>query len=203
MPAALTLAAEAQALTQAAALMRLGARRPVIEAETGLSGERLTRLFREVTGQAPSRGQLPHSPDWFLGGAVALQAALFDAWHRRIRSQGGASGLQALTTAYRLYLEEVQRLGLDPVLDFTRAWSLQRFLAGGLLVRRPCPQCGLLHLAAPHQPGRAVPCAGCRGPSGRHGQRQPAQAMGGAMQARATASATFRPSTPADKMPPA
>ena len=164
MPNVLSLADEARAVTQAVALMRLGARRPVIEAETGLSGERLTRLFREVTGQAPSRGQLPHSPDWFLGSAVALQAALFDAWHRRISAQGGANGLQVLITAYRLYLEELQRLGLQPVLDFTRAWSLQRFLAAGLLVRRPCPQCGLPHLAAPQPLAKPQPqrCGGCK-----------------------------------------
>ncbi len=162
MPPALSLADEAQAVTQAVALLRLGARRPVIEAETGLSGERLTRLFREVTGQAPSRGQLPHSPAWFLGSGVALQAALFDGWHRRIGAQGGASGLQVLTTAYRLYLEEVQRLGLQPVLDFTRAWSLQRFVAAGLLVRQPCPQCGLPHLAAPQRSAQPHLCGGCK-----------------------------------------
>lgn len=171
MPAVMSLAEEAQAVTQAVALMRLGARRPVIEAETGLSGERLTRLFREVTGRAPSRGQLPHSPDWFLGGGVALQAALFDAWHRRIGGQGGANGLQVLITAYRLYREELQRLGLAPVLDFTRAWSLQRFLAAGLLLRRPCPQCGLLHLASPQRAARPVPCVGCKGVTARREPR--------------------------------
>ena len=183
---------EARAVALAAELMRLGARRPVVEAETGLSGERLTRLYVEVTGQAPARGQLPHSPAWFLHRSVGLHVALFDGWRRRLLQQAGLSGSPALMTAYRLYREETARLGLVAALDFTRAWSLVRFLGAGLLVHHACPRCGLVHVGAPRAPLAARLCAGC--------QPSPVQA---ARQARATASATLMPSTPADRMPPA
>ena len=198
-----SVAAEAQAVSQAVTLMQLGARRSVIEAETGLSGDRLTRLFREVTGQAPSRGQLPHSPEWFLGRRVAMQVALFDAWHRRLTVQCGATGLQALVRAYRFYLEELQRLGQAPQLDFTRAWSLQRFVTTGLLVHQRCVHCGLLHLALPNSPVQPLMCPACQGSSSHGAGRRCTQASTRSRQARAKASATFNPSTPADKMPPA
>ena len=51
---------------RAAALIQLGARMQVLESETGLSYERLLRLYKEVAGKSPSKSQLPFSTEWFL-----------------------------------------------------------------------------------------------------------------------------------------
>ena len=47
---------ESQDVERAVRLIGLGARMAVLESETSLSHERLLRLYREVTGQSPSKG---------------------------------------------------------------------------------------------------------------------------------------------------
>ena len=51
----------AEGLERAVALIQLGARLQVLESETSLSYERLLRLYKEVAGKSPSKGQLPFS----------------------------------------------------------------------------------------------------------------------------------------------
>ena len=55
-----------QADQRAVTLINLGARLQVLESETDLSYERLLRLYKEVAGKSPSKGQLPFSTDWFM-----------------------------------------------------------------------------------------------------------------------------------------
>ncbi|MBA4195812.1 MAG: flagellar transcriptional regulator FlhC, partial [Comamonadaceae bacterium] len=57
---------ESRDIERAVALIQLGARLQVLEYETSLSYERLLRLYKEVAGKSPSKGQLPFSTDWFL-----------------------------------------------------------------------------------------------------------------------------------------
>ena len=57
---------ESRDIGRAISLIKLGARLQVLEYETSLSYERLLRLYKEVAGKSPSKGQLPFSTDWFL-----------------------------------------------------------------------------------------------------------------------------------------
>ena len=57
---------EARQIERAVALIELGARLQVLKSETDLSQERLLRLYKEVAGRSPSKGQLPFSVDWFM-----------------------------------------------------------------------------------------------------------------------------------------
>jgi flagellar transcriptional activator FlhC len=57
---------EARQIERAVTLINLGARLQVLESETDLSYERLLRLYKEVSGRSPSKGQLPFSTDWFM-----------------------------------------------------------------------------------------------------------------------------------------
>ena len=57
---------EAKQIERAITLINLGARLQVLESETDLSYERLLRLYKEVSGKSPSKGQLPFSTDWFM-----------------------------------------------------------------------------------------------------------------------------------------
>ena len=68
---------ESQQIGRAVALIELGARLQVLECETDLSYERLLRLYKEVAGKSPSKGQLPFSTDWFLTWQPNIHASLF------------------------------------------------------------------------------------------------------------------------------
>ncbi len=57
---------ESKQIERAAMLIQMGARMQVLESETTLSYERLIRLYKEIAGKSPSKGQLPFSTDWFL-----------------------------------------------------------------------------------------------------------------------------------------
>ena len=68
---------EARQIDTAVELIRLGARLQVLESETDLSYERLLRLYKEVAGKSPSKGQLPFSTDWFMTWQPNIHASLF------------------------------------------------------------------------------------------------------------------------------
>ena len=68
---------EAKQISRAVALIQLGARLQVLESETDLSYERLLRLYKEVAGKSPSKGQLPFSTDWFMTWQPNIHASLF------------------------------------------------------------------------------------------------------------------------------
>ncbi len=68
---------EARQIERAVTLIHLGARLQVLESETDLSYERLLRLYKEVSGKSPSKGQLPFSTDWFMTWQPNIHASLF------------------------------------------------------------------------------------------------------------------------------
>jgi hypothetical protein len=68
---------ESRDIERAISLINLGARLQVLEYETSLSYERLLRLYKEVAGKSPSKGQLPFSTDWFLTWQPNIHASLF------------------------------------------------------------------------------------------------------------------------------
>ena len=84
---------EAKQISRAVALIGLGARLQVLESETDLSYERLLRLYKEVAGKSPSKGQLPFSTDWFMTPAAAA------SFRRRWQSTHSPTASSAIRAA--------------------------------------------------------------------------------------------------------
>jgi flagellar transcriptional activator FlhC len=138
-----TVAGEAQQVGIAIDLIGLGARLQLLQEETSLSRERLLRLYKEVKGESPSKGMLPYSTDWFMSWQPNIHSSLFMDIYRFLVINAGIDGVQALITAYRLYLDQVQGIeDSEPALSITRAWFLIRFFKAGMMQLSPCRECG-------------------------------------------------------------
>ena len=125
-----SILSEAKQIERAVALIHLGARLQVLESETDLSYERLLRLYKEVAGKSPSKGQLPFSTDWFMTWQPNIHSSLFVNIYQTLIKNTDIEDIDAIIKAYRMYLEQITQLGLPEVLSLTRAW------------RRPCaPLC--------------------------------------------------------------
>jgi len=137
-----SVVSEGRQIDLAIELIRLGARLQVLESETSLSRERLLRLYKEVKGASPPKGMLPFSTDWFITWQPNIHASLFMEIHRYVVTHGGLCGIGATVSAYRLYLEHTRLQQLEPLMSFTRAWTLVRFFDSRLLASTPCTSCG-------------------------------------------------------------
>lgn len=138
-----TVLGEAQQVKVAIQLIELGARLQLLQEETSLSRERLLRLYKEIKGESPSKGMLPYSTDWFMSWQPNIHSSLFMDIYQFLVRNAGIDGVQALITAYRLYLDQMQGIdGAEPVLSITRAWFLVRFFNAGMLQLVPCKECG-------------------------------------------------------------
>ena len=138
-----TVAGEAQQVKIAIDLIELGARLQLLQEETSLSRERLLRLYKEIKKESPSKGMLPYSTDWFMSWQPNIHSSLFADIYQFLVKNAGIDGVQALITAYRLYLDQVQGIeGAEPVLSITRAWFMIRFFNAGMLQLVSCKECG-------------------------------------------------------------
>lgn len=166
-----SLLSQAKAVEAAAELIRLGARMQVLENMTPMPREKLLRLYKEIRGEAPPRGMLPFSTEWFLEWQPALHSALYLAHRNEIRRLGRPEGKALhespfwhMSIAYKVYLESVKACGLDPVLTLTRAWSLERFLGSRMLKEVGCKKCGGIFLGHAHDIERNFICGLCKVP---------------------------------------
>lgn len=133
---------ESQEILLAIELITLGARLPLLEAETTLSRERLLKLYKEIKGVSPPKGMLPFSTEWFTTWQPNIHSSLFISIHRYLVLHAKISGITAITKAYRLYLEQVGDSGdIEPVLSLTRAWTLLRFIDSKMLTTTACCEC--------------------------------------------------------------
>ncbi|ABF08572.1 flagellar transcriptional regulator FlhC [Cupriavidus metallidurans] len=133
---------EVEEFRLAVELVELGARLQVLESEVAISRDRLTRLYKELRGVSPPKGQLPSSPEWFLTWRPNVHASLFLSAYRFLMAQGKQSRIRCIVSAYRLYVEHISLIGEDLTLSFTRAWTMLRFLDSGTLVSSTCKCCG-------------------------------------------------------------
>ncbi len=137
-----TVLGEAQQVKIATDLIAMGARLQVLQEETTLSRERLLKLYKEVKGESPSKGMLPYSTDWFISWQPNIHSSLFMGVYQFLVKYAGVKGVQALITAYRLYLDQVQGIEEgEAVLSITRAWFLVRFFNAGMMQLVPCREC--------------------------------------------------------------
>ena len=133
---------EARQIERAVTLIQLGARLQVLESETDLSYERLLRLYKEVSGRSPSKGQLPFSTDWFMTWQPNVHSSLFMNIYHFLDKTTELEEIDAIIKAYQLYLEQAGSHGMETVLSVTRAWRLVKFFDAGMLTTVPCTKCG-------------------------------------------------------------
>ncbi len=164
---------EAREINFAIDLIKLGARLQFLEAETGLSRDRLIKLYKEIKGASPPKGLLPFSTDWFMTWLSNIHSSMFYNIYRFMVTHGGCSRLSGLTKSYRLYLEQVERQGGEPELDFTRAWTLVRFFDSDMLQLSTCTRCTGQFVAHAHDPQSNYVCVLCRPPSRAGKTRKP------------------------------
>jgi len=131
---------------------------------------------------SPPKGMLPFSTDWFLTWQPNIHSSFFLALYRQMMAHAGVEHIDAVIKSYRLYLEQLPpEPGAEPVLSITRAWTLMRFLASGMLTTSRCRSCGGEFLAAPQRRYQFV-CGLCRLPSRAGKTRRAADAVGSEIQ---------------------
>jgi flagellar transcriptional activator FlhC len=156
---------EARQIERAVVLINLGARLQVLESETDLSYERLLRLYKEVAGKSPSKGQLPFSTDWFMTWQPNIHASLFLNIHEYLNKATALDEIDVVIKAYQLYLEQIQAQGLEPMLSVTRAWRLVKFVDNGMLTMTACSSCGGHFVTHPHEIAKHYVCGLCHPPA--------------------------------------
>lgn len=178
-PARKSLVDENRQVSRAVELIQLGARMALLEAETALPHERLVRLYREVTNQSPSKGQLPYSTDWFLSWQPNIHASLFANIYTNLDKSTAADSVDLLVSAWKLYREEMLHMEAEPLLSITRAWRLNKFIDSGLLCLTRCSHCGGNFVTHKHEygPGFKPFVCGLCAPPARAGKSQRAGAI--------------------------
>ena len=126
---------------RAIALIGMGARLQLLQSETNLPYERLLKLYKEVAGKSPSKGQLPFSTDWFLSWQPNIHASLFFNMYEYLQKASALDEVEALMKAYQLYQAEVETNSVEPLLSITRAWRLVKFIDSGMLCLTRCTRC--------------------------------------------------------------
>ena len=156
---------ESRQIERAVALIQLGARLQVLESETNLSYERLLRLYKEVAGRSPSKGQLPFSTDWFLTWQPNIHASLFLNIYEYLSKVSALEGIDAIMKAFRLYSEQMRSLEMEPILSLTRAWRLVKFVDNQMLAMTRCSKCGGHFVSEPYENTRHFVCGLCEPPA--------------------------------------
>lgn len=169
---------EAREVQLAIDLIELGARLQFLEAEVGLSRERLVRLYKELKGVSPPKGLLPFSADWYMTWLANIHSSMFYNIYRFMLIQASEGKLQALIKSYRLYLEQVESQGGEVVMDFTRAYTVVRFFDCDMLQLSTCSRCTGQFVAHAHDSKSGYVCVLCRPPS-RAGKARNSKRAGG------------------------
>jgi flagellar transcriptional activator FlhC len=160
---------DSRQVSRAVSLIQLGARLQVLESETDLSYERLLRLYKEVAGRSPSKGQLPFSPDWFLTWQPNIHASLFLNIYEYLSKATALDDIDAVMKAYKLYAEQVAASNVEPLLSITRAWRLVKFIDCNELTMTKCSCCGGHFVTDLYEDAHSYICGLCA-PPGRAGK---------------------------------
>lgn len=156
---------DSRQVERAVSLIQLGARLQVLESETSLSYERLLRLYKEVAGRSPSKGQLPFSTDWFLTWQPNIHASLFLNIYEYLSKVSALDDIDAIMKAYRLYLQQIAACAVEPLLSITRAWRLVKFVDNNMLGRTKCSKCAGYFVTDPYESARHYECGLCTPPA--------------------------------------
>lgn len=169
-----SLVTEAYQIQMSVDLIELGARMQLLQEETELSRERLIKLYKEIKGSSPSRGMLPYSTDWFVSWGPNIHSSMFMGIYQFLINNSRLTGVEALIKSYRLYLEQIELSGDEPLLSITRAWFLVRFFDAEMLQLTDCKECGGKFVVHTNELCTDYVCGICRPPSraGKSGGRK-------------------------------
>ncbi|MBN3751520.1 flagellar transcriptional regulator FlhC [Paraburkholderia sp. Tr-20389] len=156
---------DAREIFRAIELIELGARMQLLESELKLSRDRMIRLYRELKGVSPPKGMLPFSADWYLTWMPNIHSSLFFNIYRFLKEQAGCERLDAITKAYRLYLEHCAGNRLEVVVSLTRAWTMVRFFEANILHMTRCCRCTGMFVAHTLDLQTTRLCGVCHPPS--------------------------------------
>ena len=164
---------EAGQLQLAIRLINLGARLQLLESQTSLSRERLTKLYKELKGISPPKGMLPFSTDWFLTWQPNIHSSLFINIYNFLKANTDETGIELLIKSYELYLEQHHSIDKtnehpvndEPVLSLIRAWTLVRFVDQKLLKMHTCTACSGSFVVDVYDLHQAYECSLCHIPS--------------------------------------
>lgn len=147
-------------------LIYCGARIQVLENETSLSRRKLLRLYKEIKGCSPAKGMLPFSPDWFMSWEQNIHSSLFYNIYLYLQKMENKRPIELLVKSWRLYSEQCPCApGKKPVLEFTRAWILLRFIDCGIVEQVSCSICGGKFISSSHYKNSLFTCSLCNTPS--------------------------------------
>ncbi len=137
------LQGEIRRYRQAERLLQLGARVPVVADMTRLSSWFLRKLSLEINGQAPRKGQVPNSDQWYLRRKHLLQSSLFcQTYQRLVRIEHASTDeCDLLVDGYAQWRTMMVTCGLEPQLSIDRAWWLIKALRMRSLQPCRCVEC--------------------------------------------------------------
>ena len=152
---------DAKVLDTAVQLIRLGARPPVVDALTSIGQEKAVRLYREILGKAPPKGQLPSLGRWYIRSVNSGHSAYFLHVYEDIVAKSGCSVVDGLISAYRIYLSYPWNDGSEG-LSFDRAWWLVRLFQIDGLVKVRCVTCNCYSVTEANEARSRYICYFCR-----------------------------------------
>lgn len=147
-------------------LINFGARMQVLESETSLSRRKLLKLYKELKGNSPPKGMLPFSADWYMAWEQNIHSSIFYNIYCYLQKVEKGRQVELMLKAYRMYLEhDLADADSKPVLGLTRAWTLLRFIDGGMLKQTQCDCCGGSFITTPEHMFNGFTCSLCVPPS--------------------------------------
>lgn len=146
-------------------LIHLGARLQFLESEVGLSRERLIRLYKEIKGVSPPKGLLPFSTDWYMTWLANIHSSMFYNMYQFMKTHSDEEKVWVLIKSYKLYLQQIKAQESEPILDFTRAYTMVRFFDSDMLQLSTCCRCAGQFVAHAHDHKSGYVCVLCRPPS--------------------------------------
>jgi flagellar transcriptional activator FlhC len=174
-----TVLGEVREVQLAIELIGLGARLQFLEAEVGLSRERLIRLYKEIKGVSPPKGLLPFSTDWYMTWLANIHSSMFYNIYQFMKIHSDEEKVWILIKSYKLYLQQIAAQDSEPILDFTRAYTMVRFFDSDMLQLSTCSRCAGQFVAHAHDHKNGYVCVLCRPPS-RAGKARGAKRSGDA-----------------------
>jgi|SRR5690625_2502527 len=159
-----------QEIELASQMIRLGAPLGIIVKETALDKQRLSRLYRELMNKKPPGGMLPFSSEWYLGWLPNIHATVFYTAYLFLNICCKVERRQALVNGYQLYLEYATAGRPEgkqerPVLSFSRAWLLLRYVELRLFDLAICRACHGSFLAPTYLARWQFVCGICKPPN--------------------------------------
>ena len=140
-----------QSLCRLQTLCKLGARPPIILSLLPTLPDAFVKdVWTSVQSKRPPKGPLPHErAHFFATPRRRLHSSLFLSAWISMRSSKGCHDVDALTSAYRFYLERLGQDAEEEPLSFDRMWFLTREYRRKAIVMIRCATCGAAYIHVP------------------------------------------------------